>query len=87
MAIELKPETEQLLKQELTNGRFRSVDEVTLRGLEAGPPTSQLLTREVLPSAAQRVAAFKEWYQSLPKTGVVLPDEAMERSSFYGDRG
>ncbi|MBD2082789.1 hypothetical protein [Leptolyngbya sp. FACHB-17] len=31
--------------------------------------------------------SFREWAAQLPKTGVILPDEAYDRESIYGDRG
>ncbi|MBE9012258.1 hypothetical protein IQ250_18840 [Pseudanabaenaceae cyanobacterium LEGE 13415] len=31
--------------------------------------------------------SFHEWTQQFPKTEVILPDEAYDRESIYGDRG
>lgn len=39
-----------------------------------------------LPTGAERAAAFERWARSHPR-GIVLPDEAMDRSRFYGERG
>lgn len=36
MPIRIKPETEQLVSEELQSGRFRSVDEIIVRGVQAG---------------------------------------------------
>ena len=85
MVIDIKPETEELLRQELSNGHFLTVEEIIIRGLQAGP----LETMQTAPlgTPQQRATAFRNWYQSLQRSGVVLPDEAMERASFYGDRG
>ncbi len=35
MTIRIKPETEQLVKEELQNGHFRSVDEIIFEGVQA----------------------------------------------------
>ena len=35
MTINLKPETEQLIQEELRNGHFRSVDEIIVEGVQA----------------------------------------------------
>lgn len=42
MIVELKPETEKLLHQELSNGHFNSVDEIIIRGIQSrlGNPLS-----------------------------------------------
>ena len=37
MIFELKPETERLLQQELSNGHFTSVDEIIIRGIQSRP--------------------------------------------------
>ena len=35
MTIRIKPETEQLVKEELQNGHFRTVDEIIVEGVQA----------------------------------------------------
>jgi Arc/MetJ-type ribon-helix-helix transcriptional regulator len=35
MTIRIKPETEQLVKEELQSGHFRSVDEIIVEGVQA----------------------------------------------------
>lgn len=35
MAIQLSPETERLVEQEIASGRFRSVDEIIQQGIKA----------------------------------------------------
>jgi hypothetical protein len=49
MTINLKPETEQLVREELQNGHFRSVDEMIVEGVQArreGKPLSRELRRK-----------------------------------------
>jgi Arc/MetJ-type ribon-helix-helix transcriptional regulator len=48
MTIHIKPETEQLVKEELQSGHFRSVDEIIVEGVQArrekqgtSPPTRE----------------------------------------------
>ena len=35
MSIEIKPETERLVQEEIQNGHFRSVDEIIIEGVQA----------------------------------------------------
>ena len=35
MSIEIKPETERLVQEEIQNGHFRSVDEIIVEGVQA----------------------------------------------------
>jgi hypothetical protein len=48
MVIDLKPETERLVQEELQNGHFRSVDEMMVQGVQArreGKPLSPEVKR------------------------------------------
>lgn len=86
--IDVQPETEELLKRELATGRSLSVDEVIRRGIQATPmPNVADLPRKPFSSAQERAAAFWAWTESIPERGFYLPDEALERESFYGERG
>ena len=85
MVIELKPEVEYRLHKDLSSGD--SVEAIIIRGIQAGAEPVQAFRRSPLSSPEQRADAFRIWYQSLPRRGVVLPDKAMERAGFYGDGG
>ena len=93
MVIELRPETEELLKSELANGHFRTVDEMILQairsrsGVAKSPVTDQAelpdLMRPPLPTGKQRAEAFVALVQSLTSSGVYLADDS--RESIYGE--
>lgn len=75
MTINLKPETEQLVREELQNGHFRSVDEMIVEGVQArreGKPLSRELRRK---TPAEAVAHIRELRQGnrLP-AGVTIRD-------------
>lgn len=63
MTINLKPETERLVQEELQNGHFRSVDEMIVEGVQArreGKPPSDELARR---TPAEAVAHIRELRQ------------------------
>ncbi len=45
------------------------------------------ITPEVNASSEERLRLFHDWVNSHADNTVVLPDEAMERESIYGDHG
>lgn len=74
MTINLKPETEQLVQQELQNGNFRSVDEMIVEGVQARRG-GKLLSSAHRRTAAETVARIRELRQGnrLP-AGVTIKD-------------
>ena len=75
MTINLKPETERLVQEELQNGHFRSVDEMIVEGVQArreGKPLSHEVRRK---TPAEAVAHIRELRQGnrLP-AGVTIKD-------------
>lgn len=75
MTINIKLETERLVKQELQNGHFRSVDEMIVEGILArrdGIPLSNEVRRK---TTAEAVAHIRELRQGnfLPE-GVTIKD-------------
>lgn len=76
MTINIKPETERLVQEELQNGHFRSVDEMIVEGVQArreGKPLSREMTTRKTP--AEAVAHIRELRQGnrLP-AGVTIND-------------
>ena len=59
MVIDLKPETEELLKRELSNGTSGSVDEIIVRGIQSrramGKPPLKTVAEAVAHLRASRV--------------------------------
>jgi hypothetical protein len=61
MVLELKPETERLLREELSKGHFESIDEIILRGINTrlGSPVSDRPTARTAIEAAARMRASR----------------------------
>jgi len=75
MTINLKPETERLVREELQNGHFCSVDEMIVEGVQARRE-GKLLSREVRrKTPAEAVAHIRELRQGnrLP-AGITIKD-------------
>ena len=75
MTIDLQPETERLVREELQNGHFHSVDEIIVQGVQArreGKPLSHEARRK---TPAEAVAHIRELRQGnrLP-AGVTVKD-------------
>ena len=85
MSIDVSPETERVVREELQKGHFRSVDDLIVSGVQAwlernlpgAPPSSA--------SGAEKAREFVEWAKSHPDTPP-LSDEAISRASLNPDR-
>lgn len=75
MTINLKPDTEQLVREELQNGRFRSVDEMIVEGVQARREVKLLSPGMKRKTPADAVAHIRELRQGnrLPE-GVTIRD-------------
>jgi len=91
MIIDLNPETERVLDEELGKGRFRSIDDLILAGVQAlreqnHPFQTDPQHRTTSFIAAQeRAREFVEWARNHPLTPA-LSDEAVSRASLNPDR-
>ena len=90
MTIDIKPETERVVREELRDGHFQSVDELILSGVQAWRERNlrpaENGTDTAAPSAARdRARAFVEWAKSHPVTPP-LPDAAISRANLNPDR-
>ena len=74
MVIDLKPETEEILKQEMSNGRFRSVDEIILCGIQTRSATDPTATSK-LPKEN-----FAQFLRRSPLfgSGIVIPEREVD---------
>jgi hypothetical protein len=94
MVIELKPQLERRLRdQAQASGlQFEAyLQEILERSAiddsSVQSASSISVNRSRLrPTAAERAEAFERWARN-HQSGVVLPNEAMERANFYGERG
>ena len=86
MHIDVAPETERLVREEISSGHFRSVDELIRAGVQAwreknassGKPASQM-------SGKEKARAFVQWAEGHAHTPPLL-DEAISRASMNPDR-
>ena len=94
MTIELNPQLERRLRNqaEASGLPFDTYLEGILeRSVIDGPSvqsaSSNFVNRNQLKSTpVERAEAFEHWARN-HESGVVLTDEAMDRTSFYGERG
>jgi predicted transcriptional regulator len=94
MTIELKPELERRLRHQAEASGLpfdafleRILEQSAIDGPLVQSASSSFVNRNLLkPTAAQRAEAFERWARD-HESEVVLTDEAMDRASFYGERG
>ena len=67
MSIEIKPETERLIQEEIQNGHFRSVDEIIVEGVHA---RREKHPQE--PTVSQRKTTLSEFLLNSPLAGSEL---------------
>lgn len=93
MTIDIKPETERVVREELREGHFRSVDELILSGVQAwrernlqpGVRGTGAAAPVARADARDRASEFVEWARSHPATPP-LSDAAISRPSLNPDR-
>ena len=86
MTIDINPETERLVREELRSGHFQSVDDLILAGVHAWRERnlSQPLTGPRA-DGKEKARQFVEWASSHPFTPP-LSDNAISRASLNPDR-
>src|ERR1022692_1391339 len=88
MTIDIKPETERVVREELLGGHFQSVDDLILSGVQAwrerNLPRERSATGDTAPvgqtSERDKAREFVEWAKSHPVTPP-LQDGAISRAS------
>ncbi len=83
MSIELKPETEQLVREEIRNGHFQSIDELIVQGMRAlrEKTSAQSFTGES-GTAADAVARLRILRNGVTLGGLKAKDLAHEGHRF-----
>ena len=79
MNVRLTPHSEQLLREELARGRFRTPEEVIERALESLSDQERAKRVVDLTEFDAVLDALAEGSEKLPS----LPDQALTRQSFY----
>ena len=87
MHIDIAPETEFLVRQEMSAGNFRSVDELIRAGVNALHQISaaQVPDLHSKTTGEEKARAFGEWARSHRDTPL-LSDEAISRAALNPDR-
>ncbi len=66
MTVELKPETEKPVQEEIRRGHFHSVDEVIVRGVDALREKSKMAKATVSPRRSNKTSTTSSPSLSLP---------------------
>jgi Arc/MetJ-type ribon-helix-helix transcriptional regulator len=84
MSIELKPETERLVQEEIQSGHFRSVDELIVQGVQALREKASTQPSSVAGngSAAEAVARLRTLRKGVTLGGLKIKDLAHEGHRF-----
>lgn len=83
MNIRLNPHSEQLIKEHLEHGAYRSPEEVIERALETLTQRDQSARAVALAEFESALDALAEGSENIPD----LPDEMFRRESIYGNHG
>jgi Arc/MetJ-type ribon-helix-helix transcriptional regulator len=84
MSIELNPETEKLVQEEIRNGHFRSIDELIVQGVRAlrEKTSAQSSASSELGGAAEAVARLRTLRKGVTLGGLKIKDLAHEGHRF-----
>jgi Arc/MetJ-type ribon-helix-helix transcriptional regulator len=82
MSIELKPETEQLVQEEIRNGHFRSIDELIVRGVQALREKTSAEPSSDNHGAAEAVARLRALRKGVTLGGLGIKNLAHEGHLF-----
>ena len=94
MHIDITPETERIVQEELRSGHFRSIDELIMSGIQAlhkinllqeQPTTVHAVSSASRSNGKEKAREFVEWAKNHPSTPP-LSDEAISRASLNPDR-
>ncbi len=89
MSIDINPETERVVREELSQGHFGSVDELILSGVQAWRERHLPQVEATVPTyrfnGQDKAREFVEWAKSHPYTPA-LSDEAISRAGLNPDR-
>jgi Arc/MetJ-type ribon-helix-helix transcriptional regulator len=83
MPIELKPETERIVQEEIRRGHFRNIDELIVQGVQAlhEKASTQSSTRDAR-TAAEAVARLRVLRKGISLGGLRIKDLAHEGHRF-----
>ncbi len=86
MHIDIAPETERLVREEINSGHVHSVDEIIKAGVQALREKNALSAKSASKTSGEEKArAFVQWAESHPQTPP-LSDESISRASMNPDR-
>jgi hypothetical protein len=79
MKINIAPETERIVREELSNGHFKSVDELMLSSVQAWRERNPAPPYRACMAGVDKAREFVAWAKSHPATPP-LSDEAVSRA-------
>jgi len=85
MTIEINPETESVVREELRSGRFRSIDELIMVSVQAWKERNRSQEQASRVNGKEKAREFVKWAESHAYTPP-LSDEAISRASLNPDR-
>lgn len=86
MHIDIAPETERLLREEIIRGHFQSADELIRAGVKALRELNARTVYEGRTTGEEKARAFVQWAKSQRPTPP-LSDESVSRAGMNPDRG
>ena len=84
MNIDIAPETERIVREELSSGHFKSVDELILSNVQAWRERNLTPPPRARAAGIYKAREFVGWAESHPNTPP-LSDEAARRASLNPD--
>jgi hypothetical protein len=85
MNMDIAPETERIMREELSSGHFNSLDELILASLQALRERNLTQPHCGRAGGTDRARQFVTWVKSHPAT-LPLSDDAISRASLNPDR-
>jgi Arc/MetJ-type ribon-helix-helix transcriptional regulator len=85
MNIDIAPETERIVREELSSGHFKSVDELILSSVQAWRERNLTPPHRARAAGIDKAREFVAWAKSHPATPP-LSDDAISRASLNPDR-
>jgi Arc/MetJ-type ribon-helix-helix transcriptional regulator len=84
MKIDIAPETERIVREELSSGHFKSVDELILSSVQAWRERNLTPPHRARAAGIDKAREFVAWAKRHPAT-LPLSDEAISRASLNPD--
>lgn len=85
MQIIIAPETERIVREELSSGHFQTIDNLILSGVQAWRERNLPHEPAAFSTGAEKARRFAEWARNHPETPP-LSDDSVSRAGLNPDR-